>query len=87
MATQAAGAQAPKQAHRVALGETVNALMDLPEEQREVLVLVAIEGLSYREAAACLGLPVGTLMSRLGRARAALRAADRSATPHLRVVR
>jgi RNA polymerase sigma-70 factor (ECF subfamily) len=46
----------------------------LPEEQRAVLHLVAIEGLSYQDAAAALDLPIGTLMSRLGRARAALRA-------------
>lgn len=86
MASQSSGAQAPNQADRVALGETVTALMGLPEEQREVLVLVAIEGMSYRDAAECLGIPVGTLMSRLGRARAALRAAD-GAAPHLRLVK
>ncbi len=50
--------------------------MALPDEQRAVLHLVAIEGLSYQEAAATLGIPVGTLMSRLGRARAALRAME-----------
>ncbi len=46
----------------------------LPPEQREVLLLVALEGLSYREAADALGVPIGTVMSRLSRARAALRA-------------
>jgi RNA polymerase sigma-70 factor, ECF subfamily len=46
----------------------------LPEEQRAVLHLIAIEGLSYQQAADTLGVPVGTLMSRLGRARTALRA-------------
>ena len=46
----------------------------LPEEQRAVLHLVAIEGLAYQDAAAALNIPIGTLMSRLGRARAALRA-------------
>ena len=51
------------------------ALMRLPEDQREVLVLVAIEGLSYRDAAEILSLPMGTLMSRLARAREALRRA------------
>jgi RNA polymerase sigma-70 factor (ECF subfamily) len=44
----------------------------LPPEQRAVLVLVAVEGLSYAEAAATLKIPVGTVMSRLSRARAAL---------------
>jgi RNA polymerase sigma-70 factor (ECF subfamily) len=50
------------------------AFLGLPEEQRAALHLVAIEGLSYQEAAAALDTPLGTLMSRLGRARAALRA-------------
>jgi len=51
----------------------VRAAMDaLPPDQREVLALVAIEGLSYREAAETLGIPIGTVMSRLGRARARL---------------
>ena len=52
--------------------------MSLPEEQRAVLHLVAIEGLAYQEAATALGIPLGTLMSRLGRARAALRAFEES---------
>lgn len=45
------------------------ALEQLPAEQCEVLLLVAVEGLRYREAAEVLGLPVGTVMSRLARAR------------------
>jgi len=48
-------------------------LNQLSHEQREVLLLVALEGLSYREAAEVLSLPIGTVMSRLGRARAQLR--------------
>jgi RNA polymerase sigma-70 factor (ECF subfamily) len=44
----------------------------LPEEQREVLAAVCVEGLSYQEAAAMLEVPVGTVMSRLHRARRAL---------------
>jgi RNA polymerase sigma factor (sigma-70 family) len=61
----------------VALGELTlreveHALGLLPEEQRAVLALVAIEGLSYREAAEVLEVPIGTVMSRLARARAAL---------------
>jgi len=48
------------------------ALEQLPEEQREVIGLVLIEGLSYREAADIIGVPVGTLTSRLARGRAAL---------------
>ena len=41
----------------------------LPEDQRTVMALVAIEGLSYREAAEITGVPIGTVMSRLARAR------------------
>jgi RNA polymerase sigma-70 factor (ECF subfamily) len=46
----------------------------LPDDQREALLLVVLEGMSYQDAASVLGIPAGTLMSRLGRARAALRA-------------
>ncbi len=45
------------------------AIHELPEDQRLALVLVTIEALSYREAAERLAVPLGTLMSRLGRAR------------------
>lgn len=63
----------PEQESRVRLQQVQAAFMSLPDEQRAALHLVAIEGLSYQEAAAALKIPVGTLMSRLGRARAALR--------------
>jgi RNA polymerase sigma-70 factor (ECF subfamily) len=48
------------------------AIAELPEQQREVIVLVCIEELSYREAAEVLDVPIGTIMSRLARARARL---------------
>lgn len=57
---------------RLALGEVGRALDRLPPDQRTVLLLVTVEGLSYREAAEVVQVPVGTIMSRLARARAAL---------------
>lgn len=51
----------------------------LPEDQRAVLHLIAVEGLTYHEAALTLVVPVGTVMSRLARARAALRRAESAA--------
>ena len=44
-------------------------LQGLPAEQREVLLLVCVEDLSYQETAHVLGVPIGTVMSRLSRAR------------------
>lgn len=53
------------QAVREAVGQ-------LPPEQREILLLVAVEGVSYKEAAEILEIPIGTVMSRLARGRATL---------------
>lgn len=64
---------APPQPGHLALAEVERALHRLPAEQREALLLVVVEGQSYAEAADILEIPIGTLMSRLGRARAALR--------------
>jgi RNA polymerase sigma-70 factor (ECF subfamily) len=51
----------------------VRAAVDrLPPEQRDVVALVMLEEMSYREAAETLGVPIGTVMSRLSRAKAAL---------------
>ncbi len=47
-------------------------VMTLPENQREAIVLVYVEGIKYQEAADVLDIPLGTLMSRLARARVAL---------------
>ncbi|WP_262272709.1 sigma-70 family RNA polymerase sigma factor [Microvirga yunnanensis] len=66
-------AAVPDQESRVRLQQVQAAFMSLPDEQRAALHLVAIEGLSYQEAATALKIPIGTLMSRLGRARATLR--------------
>jgi RNA polymerase sigma-70 factor (ECF subfamily) len=46
----------------------------LPPEQRSALMLVTVDGLSYKEAAEVADVPVGTIMSRLARARVALQA-------------
>ncbi len=63
-------------------------LASLPTEHREVLMLVTVEQLSYQEVADALGVPIGTVMSRLSRARDRLRAAlqfDAPVTPLRRV--
>lgn len=53
--------------------EIGQALAQLPGEQRQTLLLVALEGLSYAEAADVLDVPIGTVMSRISRAREELR--------------
>ena len=68
------------------LARTRRAIAGLPEPQREVLLLVTVEGLSYDAAAELLGIPRGTVMSRLARARIALarlvqRSGERIAMP------
>jgi len=55
------------------LRELERALGELPEEQREVILLVGLEGMSYDQAAAILNVPVGTIRSRLSGGREALR--------------
>lgn len=57
---------------RVMLDQTMAAMRDLPEDQRAILTLVCMEELSYAEASEVLDIPVGTVMSRLSRARRAL---------------
>ncbi len=54
---------------RLHFSQVVRAVEALPDAQRVVMLLVAVEGLSYREAAEVLGVPLGTVMSRLARAR------------------
>jgi RNA polymerase sigma-70 factor (ECF subfamily) len=54
---------------RIALAEVQRAIDSLPQEQREVLALVCGEDLTYREAAEVMNVPIGTVMSRLARAR------------------
>jgi len=72
---------------RLALAETARAMQALPLDQREALLLVAVEEMSYAEAASALSIPVGTLMSRLARGRAALRRMTEAGAPKLRSVK
>ncbi len=60
---------------RLTLGSVSQAISALADEQREVLLLVCVEGLSYRETADVIGVPIGTVMSRLARARKNIAAA------------
>ena len=60
---------------RLTLDNVYRELCNLPEEQRAVLLLVCVDGLSYKEVAEILSIPVGTVMSRVARGRLAL--ADR----------
>lgn len=62
-------ASPPNQEHRVALFALQAALDALPAEQRETLLLVTVDGLQHEEAAAVLGCQVGTIKSRVSRAR------------------
>src|SRR5215213_8280368 len=58
----------------LALRDLEAALAKLPAEQRQVILLVGLEGMAYEEVAAVLGVPVGTVRSRLSRGRDQLRA-------------
>lgn len=59
---------------RSELRAVLKRMNDLPEEQRQPLLLISIGGLSYAQAAEVLDVPMGTIMSRISRARAALNA-------------
>ena len=73
------------QSDRVELTEVLVHIDRLPVEQREALILAAVEELSYEEIAAALAIPIGTVMSRLSRARDKLRrmAVEPPAVPHV----
>ena len=78
--TDALDEDMPELAQRAAQGDSLvvrdleRAIAALPAAQREVLLLVALEDLSYEETARVLDIPVGTVMSRLARAREKVRA-------------
>ena len=63
-----------RESETLELRDLDRAIRRLPPEQREVLLLVVLEDMSYEEAARTLGIPIGTVMSRLARAREKLRA-------------
>ncbi|NMA98245.1 MAG: sigma-70 family RNA polymerase sigma factor [Phyllobacteriaceae bacterium] len=81
------GTPAPQPGH-MALVELARHIETLPLDQKEALLLVTLEGLAYQEAADILQIPVGTLMSRLGRARTTLRQLTGATNePRLRTVK
>ena len=63
----------PPQLDQLEIRDLAWALGELPAEQRRVVLLVGLEGMTYREVADLLCIPVGTVMSRLSRGREALR--------------
>ena len=69
-----AALQSPPQTDPLEVRDLDAALRLLPTEQREVLLLVGLEQLSYAETGKALGIPIGTVMSRLSRGRDRLRA-------------
>src|SRR5471032_1598462 len=64
-----AGLESAPQADMLEVRDLDSALRRLPHEQREVVLLVGLEQFSYAEAAKALGIPMGTVMSRLSRGR------------------
>ncbi|MBK6673058.1 MAG: RNA polymerase sigma factor [Proteobacteria bacterium] len=71
----------------IEVGEVADSFQGLPEEQRLVLSLVVLDGLSYQEAANVLEVPVGTVMSRLARARGRLAAQMPASAGRLRAAK
>jgi RNA polymerase sigma factor (sigma-70 family) len=67
-------AQRPAQGDALLVRDLERAITRLPDEQRAVLLLVTLEEMSYEQVARTLGIPIGTVMSRLSRARDKLRA-------------
>ena len=71
---EVSSAGTPDPAAGIEARDALAALDLLPEDQKTLLLLIGVEGLSYEEAANVLGIPIGTVMSRLARAREKLRA-------------
>lgn len=72
-AEEAAFATAPTQEDGIRRRDLLHALDELPDDQRSAILLISVEGLSYAETATVLGVPVGTVMSRLSKGRERLR--------------
>jgi RNA polymerase sigma-70 factor (ECF subfamily) len=72
MAAFPGGDQAREMEAKLGFAEVRREVAKLPAEQRTVLLLISVEGASYKEAAEILEIPIGTVMSRLSRARLAL---------------
>ena len=70
---EARAATGPRQDDAVAIRGLAWALAQLPDEQRQVILLVGLEEMSYAAAARVMGVPIGTVMSRLSRGRKRLR--------------
>ena len=87
--TTAAELQSAPQSDPLELRDLDAALQRLPAEQREVLLLVGLEQLSYAETGKALGIPIGTVMSRLSRGRERLHTlmSGASAATNLKVVK
>jgi RNA polymerase sigma-70 factor, ECF subfamily len=66
------GAVLPEQESNFSVALITDALDTLPVQQREVLILISLEEMSYQQASEIIGVPIGTIMSRLSRARAHL---------------
>ena len=80
---------APTQGERLAVLDLQAALDQLPVDQKEIILLVALEDMAYADIAKTLGIPIGTVMSRLSRGRERLRALmeGRADPVRLKVVR
>lgn len=77
----------PSQDAHLAARDLARALEVLPDEQRSVIFLVCLEDMTYNQAAEILGVPIGTIMSRLARGRDRLRQLVEYGVPALRTVK
>lgn len=80
---------APSLERSIMAASTLDAFQHLSDEQRALLLAVSVEGLSYKEVAQILDVPIGTVMSRLSRARQALRQLSEGdiLSPSLRILK